>query len=78
MTRTLLILTVVMGASAILATGCCNYRGVRDARSKPRPDDPSYTIEEQKRRARDKYALPEPDFRVGPPTGSELPGGIGR
>ena len=75
MTRTLTVLAVVMGLSAL---GCCGTAGVRDARNKPRPDDPRYTIEEQKRRARDKYALPDGDFRVGPPTGSELPGGIGR
>lgn len=75
MTRTLLILTAV----AVISTGaCCNTARVRDARNKPRPDDPHYTIEEQQRRARDKYALPQEDFRVGPRTGSELPGGIGR
>jgi hypothetical protein len=75
MTRTLTVLAVVMGLSAL---GCCNTAPLRDARNKPRPDDPRYTIEEQKRRARDKYALPDPDWRVGPPTGSELPGGVGR
>lgn len=78
MTRKLVMLTVVTAVTVLSSIGCCNYNGVRDARSKPRPDDPRYTIEEQKRRARDKYALPETDFRTGPITGSELPGGIGR
>lgn len=77
MTRTLLLLAVLGGALGGL--GCCNVARVRDAREKPRPDDPSYTIEEQKRRARDKYALPlEDDYRLGPPTNSMLPGGVGR
>lgn len=75
MTRTFMALTVLLG---LVAVGCCNLGRLRDAKSKPRPDDPRYTIEEQKRRARDKYALPDPDFRTGPATGSELPGGIGR
>jgi hypothetical protein len=76
MTRTWLILTVLTVVTAGL--GCCNTAGIRDARSKPRPDDPRYTIEEQRRRARDKFAFPDDDFRAGPRSGSELPGGIGR
>jgi len=78
MTRQFVMLTIVTATTVLTSLGCCNYNGVRDARAKPRPDDPCYTIEEQKRRARDKYALPDSDFRIGPPTGSELPGGIGR
>jgi hypothetical protein len=44
----------------ILATGagCRNVAGPLEARGKPKPDAPGYTIEEQQRRARDKYALP--------------------
>jgi len=77
MTRKLLLLAVVMGVG--VGVGCRNVGSLCDARQKPRPDDPSYTIEEQKRRARDKYALPpEDDFRLGPKTGSNLPGGVGR
>jgi hypothetical protein len=75
MARTFLILAAF---AMVTTTACCNTARVRDARNKPRPDDPRYTIEEQQRRARDKYALPSEDFRVGPRTGSELPGGIGR
>ena len=76
MTRTLLLLAVLAGVAGV---GCRNVGGLCEARQKPRPDDPSYTIEEQKRRARDKYALPpEDDFRLGPPTNSSLPGGVGR
>lgn len=77
MTRTLLLLAVSVGVA--VGTGCQNVGGLCAAKQKPRPDDPSYTIEEQKRRARDKYALPpEDDFRLGPPTNSALPGGVGR
>lgn len=75
MARTLVLLVGVIAASAV---GCCGTSGVRDARDKPQPDNPRYTTEEQKRRARDKYAVPIEDFRTGPRTGSELPGGIGR
>ncbi len=75
MARTLVLLTAVIVGSAV---GCCGTNGVRDARDKPQPDNPRYTTEEQKRRARDKYAVPIEDFRTGPRTGSELPGGIGR
>lgn len=77
MTRTLLLFAV--GVGVVVGLGCRNVGGLCAARQKARPDDPSYTIEEQKRRARDKYALPpEDDFRLGPKTGSSLPGGVGR
>jgi len=69
---------LIVGGFVALGAGCRNVGGLCEARRKPRPDDPSYTIEEQKRRARDKYALPEDDFRVGPSTFNERPGGIGR
>jgi hypothetical protein len=77
MSRTILLLGVFVGV--LSGVGCRNVGGLCAARQKARPDDPSYTIEEQKRRARDKYALPpEDDFRLGPKTGSNLPGGVGR
>ena len=77
MTRTLTILGLAT-LLTISSIGCKNVAGIRDAKLKPKPDDPSYTIEEQKRRARDKYALPGDDFRLAPPTNSDLPGGVGR
>ena len=79
MTRRLLLLSIT--AAVLGGVGCRNVGGLCAARQKPPPDDPSYTIEEQKRRARDKYALPpEDDFRTltGPPTNSDRPGGVGR
>jgi hypothetical protein len=78
MTRTFAVCTALAISTVLSSLGCCNVGGLRDARSKPQPDNPRYTIEEQKRRARDKYAIPDSDVRIAPPTGSELPGGIGR
>ena len=76
MTRTLLLAAL---AGVVGGAGCTNVGGLCASRQKPKPDDPSYTIEEQKRRARDKGAIPQgDDFRLGPPTYSETPGGIGR
>ncbi len=77
MTRTLLLLVLV---GSLAGVGCRNTGGLCDSRQKPKADDPSYTIDEQKRRARDKGAIPMEDFRThtGPPTNSDLPGGIGR
>ncbi len=77
MTRTLTILGLAT-LLTVTSIGCRNVGGLCEAKKKPQPDDPSYTIEEQKRRARDKYALPGDDFRLGPPTNSDLPGGVGR
>jgi hypothetical protein len=76
MTRTLTILGLALLVG--MSVGCKNTGGLCEAKAKPRPDDPSYTIEEQKRRARDKYALPGDDFRLAPATNSDLPGGVGR
>jgi hypothetical protein len=73
-TRTVLILLVgLMGLS-----GCRNVSGPREARLKPKPDLPEYSIEEQERRARDKYAIPEDDRRIGPPGFIDRPSPIGR
>ena len=77
MTRKLLLLGVLV--AVVAGVGCRNVGGLCAAKQKPAPDDPRYTIEEQKRRARDKYALPpEDDFRLGPKTNSDVPGGVGR
>jgi hypothetical protein len=66
-------------AALVGGAGCSNTGGLCASRKKPQADDTSYTIAEQKRRARDKGAIPQgDDFRLGPPTGSDLPGGIGR
>jgi hypothetical protein len=58
--------------------GCRNVAGPLEARSKPKPDAPGYTIEEQERRARDKYAIPEDDWRVSPSGFIDRPSPVGR
>jgi hypothetical protein len=71
-----LIFVIVM---ATTISGCRNnFDGPRAARDKPRPDQPQYTIDEQQRRARDKYALFDDDHRVGPSVGIGGPSPTGR
>jgi hypothetical protein len=61
-----------------LQTGCNSFDGPRQNRRKPRPDLPELSIEEQQRRSRDKYVIPEDDFRTAPPTFIGRPSPIGR
>lgn len=58
--------------------GCRNIEGPCAAWHKPRADLPGLTIEEQQRRARDKYAIPEDDFRTGPNMELDRSGPTGR
>jgi len=58
--------------------GCSTLDGPRKNKEKPKPDLPSYSIEEQERRGRDKYAIPNDDFRTGPPTFIGKPSPTGR
>jgi hypothetical protein len=73
-TRTILLLYIVL----LCASGCQHIAGPREARLKPKPDLPWYTIEEQERRARDKHAIPEDDWRIGPATFIDRPSPTGR
>ena len=77
MSRTKLILAA-LAAVSLAAVGCGGIDGPRKNASKPRPDLPEYSIEEQRKRARDKYALPDDDWRTGPATFSDRPSPIGR
>ena len=58
--------------------GCKGFDGPRAGRDKPRVDAPQYTIEEQQRRGRDKYAIPEDDVRIGPRGFIDRPSPTGR
>lgn len=72
---------LILSALAVLALaplGCGGIDGPRKNASKPRPDLPEYSIEEQRKRARDKYALPEDDWRTGPSAYNDRPSPIGR
>jgi hypothetical protein len=55
----LLVVLLVMG---------CSSTTVKNPFSKPasRPDDPIYSLEEQKKRGRDAYSLPEDDPKLYP------------
>ena len=65
-------------AVAAAGAGCRNIAGPLEARKKPRPDQPGYSIEEQEKRGRDKYAIPEDNFRTGPSGFNDRPGTVGR
>ena len=58
--------------------GCKDFNGPRKAISKPKPDLPEYSIEEQQRRGRDKYTIPEDNFRTGPNLNIDRPSPTGR
>lgn len=64
--------------SLLLLTGCQNTMGPLVNRTRARPDDPYYSIDEQKRRGRDRLARPDDSFSVGPRTGIETYGPTGR
>jgi hypothetical protein len=69
---------ILYGLGVMTLVGCRNVVGPLEARSKPKPDLPGYTIEEQERRARDKYAIPEDDWRVSPSGYIDRPSPVGR
>jgi hypothetical protein len=59
----------------LLLAGCAGVEGPRVHRDNPQQvDDPRLTIEEQKRRERDRLALPDESQNVGPPTYFTPPG----
>lgn len=67
-----------ISTAVLLCVGCGGIDGPRSAKNKPKPDLPEYTVEEQQRRARDKYAIPEDDFRIGPSLNIDRPSPTGR
>jgi len=58
----------------LLLAGCQNVVGPFRARAPARVDDPVLTISEQERLGRDRLALPEEAFTVGPKSGAARPG----
>ncbi|CAN5232416.1 hypothetical protein BH11PLA2_BH11PLA2_25850 [soil metagenome] len=64
---------------AVLAlSGCQNFNGPCAAWKKPKVDQAGLSIDEQQRKARDKYALIEDDFRIAPPLSMDRGGPTGR
>ena len=51
-----------------LGVGCQNYDKPRDLRDKPRPNLSQFEPEEQERRIRGRYSIPQDDRAVGPKT----------
>ena len=59
----------------LLVAGCTGVEGPRFHRANPQQvDGPCLTLEEQKRRKRDRLAVPEDSPNVGPPTYFNPPG----
>jgi hypothetical protein len=67
---------IVLGILCV--AGCQNILGPFAPRDPQRVDDPGLPIEEQERRGRDRYALPEGSATVAPPTLIDRPGPHGR
>jgi len=70
-----LILSAVLIAAA---AGCTRFAGPVAVRQMGRADAPGYTIEEQERRGRERYAIPEDDPRIGPKAYADRPSPTGR
>lgn len=62
---------IVLGL--LILAGCQNVRGPFASRSPGRVDDPALPISEQERRGRDRLALPDPGWGVGPHEPAALP-----
>jgi hypothetical protein len=78
--RRLIILIVPIVVGLI---GCSNIAGPIAVRHMDRadalaPDGRPYTIAEQEARGRQRYSIPESDFRIGPSTGFDRVDPTGR
>jgi len=62
----------------LLLAGCQNTIGPLANAQRGRPDDPYYSIAEQKRFGRDRYSTPDDANFAGPKTGIETYGPTGR
>ena len=76
MTRKYVFIAVLLGA--ISTVGCKGFETPRDLRKKERPDLPQYSTEEQERRGRARYTIPEDDLRAGPKGLIDRPSPTGR
>jgi hypothetical protein len=78
MRRRLLQLTVFVPVALISLAGCSRFSGPLETRRMGRADAPGYNIDEQQQRGRERLAIPEDDFRIGPKTYIDRPSPIGR
>lgn len=66
----------VLGLIAL--TGCNRFSGPVETRQMGRADAPGYTIDEQKKRGRERLAVSEDDYRIGPKGYIDRPSPTGR
>jgi hypothetical protein len=70
--------------AALAVVGCNRFTGPLESRQTGRADprdergNPVFSIDEQKMRGRERLAIPEDDFRIGPKTYSDRPSPTGR
>ena len=75
--------SLLLACLVVSSLGCTRFAGPIAVRHMGRPDalapdGTRYTIEEQKRRGRERLALPEDDIRVGPKLYADRPSPTGR
>lgn len=64
--------------SLIALAGCGRYSGPLESRQMGRADAPGYDISEQKQRGRERLAISEDDYRIGPKGFIDRPSPTGR
>ena len=67
---------LVLGMIALV--GCNRFSGPLETRQMGRADAPGYTIDEQKKRGRERLAVSEDDYRIGPKGFIDRPSPTGR
>jgi hypothetical protein len=70
------LVALVLFLSACL--GCTRFAGPVAVRHMDRADAPGYTIDEQERRGRERLAISEDDYRIGPKGYIDRPSPTGR
>lgn len=63
---------------ALAPVGCERFSGPVESRNQGRADAPGYNLDEQRTRARERYAISEDDFRIGPKGFIDRPSPTGR
>ena len=69
-------LILVLGLVALV--GCNRFSGPLETRQMSRADAPGYNIPEQKQRGRERLAISEDDYRIGPKGYIDRPSPTGR
>ena len=84
MRRRIVLLLLSLQLGFLAAVGCNRFTGPLETRRLGRVDpkddkgNPIYSIPEQQERGRERLAIPEDDFRIGPNTYSSRPSPTGR